>query len=168
MEMISDSTYHDIWDGLLEVCRVRRYSILCERKYRRLASAFRFALAISGIGALASLVEIFEFLPVNTIALFGMLISVLIILDLTINPSKTAAQLIIVNSILSELEDQYRRLWEESKRDLITDSEALSKKSQIMQEVSRVSSFVDISVKDNLNKKAQTEAFRTEEARYAS
>ena len=165
--MISDSTYHDIWDGLLEVCRVHRYFILCESKYRRLASAFRFALAISGIGALASLVEIFEFLPVNSIVLFGMLISVLIIFDLIINPSKTAAQLVIVNSMLSDLEDQYRKLWEESKRDLIADSEALGKKNQIMQEISRVSSFVNISVNDKLNQKAQSEAFRTEEARYA-
>ena len=165
--MISDSTYHDIWDGLLEVCRIRRYSILCERKYRRLASAFRFALAISGIGALASLVEIFEFLPVNTIALFGMLISVLIILDLIMNPSKTAAQLIIVNSMLSDLEDQYRKLWEESKGNLITDSEALNKKSQIMQELIRVSSFVELSANEKLSKKAQTDAFQTEEARYA-
>lgn len=165
--MISDSTYHEIWDGLLEVCRIRRYSILCERKYRRLASAFRFALAISGVGALASLVEIFAFLPVNTIAFFGMLISVLIVLDLIINPSKTAAQLIFVNSMLSDLEDQYRELWEESKENLIADSEALGRKSQIMQEITRICSFVDISVNNKLSKKAQTEAFQTEKARYA-
>ena len=165
--MISDSTYHAIWDGLLEVSRYRRYYQLCEHKYRRRASTFRFMLAISGIGALASLLELFEFLPVNTISLFGVLISVLVVLDLIINPSKTAAQLIIVNSMLSDLEDQYRKLWEESKSQNIADNVALARKGQIMQDISRVCSFVDLSVSDRLNEKAQTEAFQTEEARYA-
>lgn len=165
--MVSGSTYHEIWDGLLEVSRCRRYYELCERKYRRLASAFRIALAVSGIGALASLVEIIVFLPANTISLFGMLISVLIVLDLTMNPSKTGAQLIIVNSMLSDLEDRYRKLWEKAKEGLITDSEALDRKSQLMQELTRVCSFIDISVNDKLSQKAQTEAFQTEEARYA-
>ena len=165
--MISDSTYHDVWDGLLEVSRYRRYYQLCERKYRRLASVFRFALAISVIGVLASLLEIFEFFSINTISLFGILISVLIALDLIINPSKNAAQLIVVNSMLSDLENQYRKLWEESKAQLIADNIALTKKSQIMQEIDRVCSFVDLPVSDKLNEKAQLEAFQTEEARYA-
>ena len=165
--MISDSTYHAIWDGLLEVSRCRRYYELCELKYQRLASAVRIALAISGIGVLASLLEIFVFLPTNTISLFGMLILVLIVLDLAINPSKIGAQLIIVNSMLSDLEDRYRNLWEEAKAGLIADSEALGRKSEFMQELTRVCSFVDISVDDRLSKKAQTEAFQTEEARYA-
>ena len=165
--MISDSTYHDIWDGLLEVSRVRRYYILCESKYRRLAAVFRIALAISGVGVLVSLGEVFEFLPVNTIALFGGLISILIIFDLIINPSKTAAQLTVVNSMLNELEDQYRALWEETKGNLVTDSQALDKKNQIVQEISRITSFVEFSVDDKLSEKAQTEAFQTEEARYA-
>ncbi len=165
--MISDSTYHDIWDGLLEVSRYRRYYLLCERRYRRLASIFRFALAISGIGVLASLLEFFEFFPIDTISLFAILISVLIALDLIINPSKTAAQLILVNSMLSDLENQYRKLWEESKAHLIADNVALTRKSQIMQEISQVCSFVDLSVSDKLNEKAQLEAFQTEEARYA-
>ena len=165
--MISDSTYHAIWDGLLEVSRCRRYSELCELKYQRRASAFRIALAISGIGALASLLEIFVFLPTNTISLFGMLILVLIVLDLTVNPSKIGAQLIIVNSMLSDLEDRYRNLWEEAKADLIADSDALGRKSQYMQELTRVCSFVDVSVDDKLSRRAQIEAFQTEEARYA-
>ena len=137
--MISDSTYHDIWDGLLEVSRIRRYYILCESKYRRLAAVFRIVLATSGVGVLASLVDIFEFLPANTIAIFGMLISILIILDLIISPSKTAAQLTIVNSMLNELEDQYRELWEKTKGYQVTDSQALDKKSQVMSEISIMS-----------------------------
>ena len=140
---------------------------LCELKYQRLASAVRIALAISGIGALASLLEIFVFLPTNTISLFGMLILVLIVLDLTVNPSKIVAQLIIVNSMLSDLEDRYRNLWEEAKADLIADSDALGRKSQYMQELTRVCSFVDVSVDDKLSRRAQIEAFQTEEARYA-
>lgn len=96
--MISDSAYEVIWDGLLEVCRFRRYAFLCERKYRQLANPFRFALAISGIGTLTSLVEIFEFLPVKSIAIFGVLISVMAVLDLIVNPSKISAQLTIINS----------------------------------------------------------------------
>ena len=165
--MISDSTYHEIWDGLLEVCRVHRYSILCKQKYQRLAMVFRFLLAISGIGVLASLIEFFYFLPASTIVLFGILISVLIILDLIIQPSKTAAQLIIVTSMLSDLEGNHRKLWEEVKADLISDKEALSKKNQIMLELRRVSSLVEINVNDKYNEIAQTEAFQTEEARYA-
>lgn len=165
--MVSDSTYHDVWDGLLEVSRYQRYYILCERRYKRYSDIIRSLLAISGVGTLASLIEIFEFLPVNTISLFGLLISVLIVLDLTINPSKTSAQLAIVNSMFCELEDQYRVLWEETKGGLIADREALNRKNQFMEEITRLSSFVDISVNEKYNGIAQTEAFQTEEARYA-
>lgn len=166
--MISDSTYEAIWDGLLEVCRYRRYAILCERKYRRLANTFRFALAISGIGTLASLVEIFEFLPAESISIFGTLISVFIVADLIFNPSKVAAQLTIINSKLSNFEGEYREIWEKTRANLIDDSEALERKSQLMQEIDDVCSLVDISVNDKYSEIAQTEAFQTEEARYAS
>ena len=165
--MISDSTYHAIWDGLLEVCRIRRYFLLCERKYRRFASVFQIALAFSCVGVLVSLVEIFNFLPANTTSLFAILILVLMALDVNFNPSKVAAQLICVNSMLTELEDEYRELWAEAKGSLIADGEALDRKLQIMQKVSRVCSFVDVSVDDKLNRRAQIEAFQTEEARYA-
>ena len=69
--------------------------------------------------------------------------------------------------MLTELEDEYRELWAEAKGSLIADGEALDRKLQIMQKVSRVCSFVDVSVHDKLNRRAQIEAFQTEEARYA-
>ena len=165
--MISDSTYHAIWDGLLEVCRIRRYSILCERKYQRFASAFQIALAFSCVGVLVSLVEIFNFLPVNTTSFFAILILVLMALEVILNPSKVAVQLICVNSMLSELEDEYRELWAQAKGNLIADGEALDRKCQIMQKVSRACSFADVSVDNKLNRRAQIEAFQTEKARYA-
>ena len=54
---VSGATYNAVWDGLLEVARARRYFAAQERRLERLVNALRFVLALSGVGAVASLVD---------------------------------------------------------------------------------------------------------------
>ncbi len=162
--MLSDSVYRDIWDGLLEVARATRYFSLLEQRCNKQKNVIRWLFVTVGCGIAAAL---FGLVPMSAIPILFAFIIVLSIVDFLINPSKHTAQLNIANPQLSNLEEQYRHLWEKARSGLVTDEVALNEKQRIMLEMKQICSFIDIGVNDKLNQIAQVEAFEVEEKRYA-
>ncbi len=161
--MVSSSTYHAVWDGLLEVSRARHYFAAQESRLEWRAFALRFALALSGLGAVASLVESFEWLaPVS-----GVAITALVIVDLLWDGTTKIAQLKVVNRDLAALETMYRSFWDETRNGSITDQEALPRKNELLAALNQVAANVDVVARKKIIQQAQEDAFKVEQQRYA-
>ena len=160
---ITDTTYQSVWDGLLEVSRARFYYEDRENSLSWRVKPLRFALALAGVGAMASLVEHFE--QIGPIAGFAM--TALVILDLLWNDTTRLAQLKLVNRDLAALETEYRDIWEKARNGTISDKEAQNSKQELLQNLNRITSDVDVMATKKTRKKIQEYAFKAEEKRYA-
>ncbi len=162
--MVSSATYHAVWDGLLEVSRARHYFSAREKGLARGTFAIRFALALAGVGAMASLQESFGWLaPVS-----GGAITALVILDLLWDGTTRLAQLKIVNRDLDTLETSYRAFWDQTRNGTIADQEANAKKDELLTTLNQITSNVDIAINERAVQQAQERAFAVEEQRYAT
>ncbi len=166
--MISDSVYHSVWDGLLEVARINRYFSILERKYRLHSNLIRGTLAASGAGAFASAFNILPFYSEITTAIFGGVIALLVIYDLVAEPTQQHIKLKVVNRRLSDLEIEYRSFWDKVRTGALSDAEAIETKEQMMLRFSNAVDFCDLKIDDKASLIAQTEAFEVEQTRYAT
>ncbi len=166
--MISDHIYHSVWDGLLEVARITRYFAIVEKKYRLHSNIIRWILAASGVGAFASAFDFLPFIPEVGTAIFGGMIGLIVIYDLVVEPTQQHIKLKVVNRQLSDIEIEYRSLWDEVRSGALSDAEANNIKEQVMLRLSNAVDFCDLRIDDKANSIAQTEAFEVERARYAT
>ena len=120
----SGATYNAVWDGLLEVARARRYFAAQERRLERLVNALRFVLALSGVGAVASLVDSLPLalavpLPLGWLAPVS-------------GGAVRVARLKVANVELAGLETGYRSFWEKTWNGAFSDGEAQSMKDEML------------------------------------
>ena len=161
--MVSEVTYQAVWDGLLEVSRARHFYFDQERRHKNINFILRFLLAMSGIGAFASIWDIHELVGPTA----GTLISALVIIDLLGNFTTRLAQLKIVNLDLASLEQDYRNFWDDTRNGTISNKEASENKKVLMMRLNMIASNVDITASDKILQRIQEDAFRAEEVRYA-
>jgi len=160
---ITDTTYQSVWDGLLEVSRARYYYEDREHSLSWRAKSLRFALALAGVGAMASLLEYFE--QIGPYA--GIAMAALVIIDLLWNDTTRLAQLKLVNRDLATLETKYRDIWEKTRNSSISDEEAQTSKQVLLESLNRITADVDVMATWKTRKRIQEYAFTAEVKRYA-
>lgn len=161
--MITEATYRAVWDGLLEVSRARYYYTEMERSFSRSVFCLRLALAIAGVGVFASLFELFE-----QIRLFaGIAITILVVIDLLWDGTSTLAKLKLLNQDLTDLENEYRHIWEETLNRNMSDKDVRAEKKSLLETMNKIASKVDITPKGKIVVKTQESAFNAEKVRYA-
>ncbi|MCY4242423.1 MAG: hypothetical protein OXD36_11835 [Rhodobacter sp.] len=169
----SGATYNAVWDGLLEVARARRYFAAQERRLERLVNALRFVLALSGVGAVASLVDSLPLalavpLPLGWLApVSGAAVAALVIVDLSWGGAVRVARLKVANVELAGLETGYRSFWEKTRNGAFSDGEAQSMKDEMLDALNRIAAHVDVTPNDSIVLRTQDAAFTAEEQRYA-
>ncbi len=170
---VSGATYNAVWDGLLEVARARRYFAAQERRLERLVNALRFVLALSGVGAVASLVDSLPLalavpLPLGWLApVSGAAVAALVIVDLSWGGAVRVARLKVANVELAGLETGYRSFWEKTRNGAFSDGEAQSMKDEMLDALNRIAAHVDVTPNDSIVLRTQDAAFTAEERRYA-
>ena len=161
---VSKVTYGAVWDGLLEVSRARHYFAAHENGLACQTFVLRFALALAGVGAMASLVQSLVWLaPIS-----GAAVAALVILELLWDGTTRVAQLKTANRELAALDTRYRAFWDEIRNGAIADQEANERKNELLATLNRIASNVDIAAKEKFVQQAQERAFKGEELRYAT
>ncbi len=166
--MIPSHIRNKVWQNHLEVSRLSRYYDALYKRYSTLQNTFRVMLGVTGIGAIASLLE---FMP-NAGAIVGGLgavIGVIVILDLTINPNEKAVILGIISRNMSRHESQSRALWENLDMEGTNGAVALSRSEDILNTaINDITSLASIATIDALNQRCTEETYETESQRYAT
>ena len=172
--MVSSSTYHAVWDGLLDVARAVHYYAELERRYRQYTHISRALLALSGTGAgvglIVSLTPIFgNWMAAEIIsAVAGFFVTLLVIVDLIFNGSSRVAKLRDVNQKLAALEADYRVFWEKVREGAIDNLDAIEIKIRMSQQRVEYEAFAAMPPNAGLNRITQRQAFQVEEQRYAA
>ena len=163
--MISDQTRGAIWQGLLDMARWSRYYDATARRYQLHRNALRILLAFLGIATGVTLVDV---IPTSFVVAPGLAILAVTIWDLVVDPGKTAATLDSISKDLSELEIEYRSLWESVYSGRITEDEAVSRFEAIMRRVSAAANRSNIHTDDKTNERCTAAAYKAELNRYAT
>ncbi len=166
-DMASDQTRIQVWDDLLEIARVSRYFDALRGRYVRWRNAVRAVLALSGIGAIASLVDLVSWaaLPEVLVAVVG----AVVVLDLIVDPATTVAKLTVVCTSMEKHEIAIRLLWQRiAAEDGTTDEAIQVAASEIMKAAHETASLVDIPTHPRLNARCADTAYKVEAHRYAS
>ena len=162
--MISDQTRGAIWQGLLDMARWSRYYDATARRYQLHRNILRFLLAFLGIATGVTLVGV---IPASYVAAPGLAILAVTIWDLVVDPGKTAAMLGSVSKEYSELETEYRSLWETVYAERIAEDEAMDRSGDIMRRAAAASNRLDIHTDDKTNQRCTADAYEAEAKRYA-
>ena len=149
----------DAWSGLLEVSRLARYFDAMTRRYRIYWAITRILLASSAIGTIAVILDEATLSPSER-AIVPAIILVVLAIDLVLDFGKTAALLDTVRKDLSQLEQEYRILWEKG-----TGFEGAS---ELLSRAIAVSNRVDLSTNNRLNQKCTEASYKVEAERYAA
>ena len=163
--MISDQTRNTVWQGLLDMARWSRYYDATARRYQLHRNTLRFLLAFLGIATGVTLVDV---IPAGFVAIPGIAILAVTIWDLVVDPGKTAAMLGSVSKDVSELEMEYRAVWESVYADRITEAEAISRSESIMRRAAKASNRLGIHTDNKINKRCTVAAYTAEKDRYAA
>ena len=162
--MISDQARGAIWQGLLDMARWSRYYDATARRYQLHRNVLRILLAFLGIATGVTLVDV---IPTSFVVAPGLAILAVTIWDLVVDPGKTAAMLGSVSKEFSELETEYRSLWESVYADRIAEDEAVSRSDSIMRRAAAASNRLDIHTDDKTNQRCTEAAYEAEANRYA-
>ena len=163
--MISDQARGAIWQGLLDMARWSRYYDATARRYQLHRNILRILLAFLGIATGVTLVDV---IPTSFVVAPGLAILAVTIWDLVVDPGKTAAMLGSVSKEFSELETEYRGLWESVYADRIAEDEAVSRSEDIMRRAVTAVSGLDIHTSDKINERCAAATYEAESSRYAA
>ena len=163
--MISDQTRGAIWQGLLDMARWSRYYDATARRYHVHRNILRILLAFLGIATGFTLVDV---IPTSFVVAPGLAILAVTIWDLVVDPGKTAAMLGSVSREFSDLETEYRNLWESVYADRMEEDEAVSRSEEIMRRAAAASNRLDIHTDNKTNERCAVAAYEAEAIRYAA
>ena len=161
--MISDQTRNAIWQGLLDMARWSRYYDATARRHQMYRNVLKFLLAFLGI---ATGVTLIDEIPTGYAAYPGIAILAVTILDLVLDPSRKAATLGSVSKDLSELEAEYRSLWESVHANRIAEDEAVSRSEAIMRRAATAGNRLEIHTNDKTNAQCAAATYKVEANRY--
>lgn len=160
----SNDTYKAVWDGLLEVARARHYYAEIERMLQVPVAVVRFLLALSGCGVFVSLFASWPWIG----SAFGLAVTVMVVLDLSVNGTKRLAQVKAVNASLEVIEDEYRTLWESVRNGDIEGHDAILEKRRLLGTMTHVTGIADVWNFSRVNQTAAERAYEVEGQRYAA
>ena len=163
--MISDQTRGAIWQGLLDMARWSRYYDATAKRYQLHRNVLRIILAFLGIATGVTLVDV---IPTGFVVAPGLAILAVTIWDLVVDPGKTAAILNSVSKSMSELELEYRSLWDSVHAGRITEDEAIARSEDIMRRAATAVSGLDIHTSDKINERCAAATYEAESSRYAA
>jgi hypothetical protein len=162
---LSDATRNYVWQGLLDGVRYVRYYGALHQRYNRRHQIFRFMLGLAGVCTVLPLVPL---IPSIVASFSGLFVVGLLVWELVHGYGPKAAALRVASEGMSDLEVQWRTLWEESNHDSLT-TEAAGKQTVKLQEATqRLVRGVDIHRDNDLNERCQKESFQSEEYRYSA
>lgn len=151
--MVSDRAREQIWDSLLEIAQASRYFDALRTRYARWRNAVRTALALSGIGALASLIDLVSS-PVLAEVLVAA-VAAIVVLDLILDPATVTAKLTVVCTNMEQRELAIRHLWQSiTTEDGWTDGQALAASSDILKAAHEAASIIDVPTHQRLSNHA--------------
>ncbi|MDE0201924.1 MAG: hypothetical protein OXK73_05765 [Rhodospirillaceae bacterium] len=162
--MISDQTRGAIWQGLLDMARWSRYYDAKARRYLLHRNILRILLAFLGIATGVTLIDV---IPTGFVVAPGLAILAVTIWDLVVDPGKTAAMLGSVSKDFSDLETEYRNLWESVYADRIAEDETVKRSEDIMRRASAAANRLDIHTDNKTNERCAVAAYEAEANRYA-
>ena len=162
---LSDATRNYVWQGLLDGVRYVRYYGALQQRYNRRYQIFRFMLGLAGVCTALPLVPL---IPSIVASFSGLVVVGLLVWELVHDYGPKAAALRVASEGMSDLEVQWRALWEESNNDSLT-TEAAGKQTVELQEATqRLVRGIDIHRDNDLSARCQKESFRSEEYRYSA
>lgn len=154
--MISDQTRGAIWQGLLDMARWSRYYDATARRYQLHRNILRILLAFLGIATGVTLIDV---IPTSFVVAPGLAILAVTIWDLVVAPGRTAAMLGSVSKEFSELEAEYRNLWESVYADRIDEDEAVSQSEIMMRRAAAAANRLDIHTDNKTNERCAVAAY---------
>ena len=163
--MISDQTRGAIWQGLLDMARWSRYYDATARRYLLHRNILRSLQAFLGIATGVTLIDV---IPTGFVVAPGLAILAVTIWDLVVDPGKTAAMLGSVSKDFSDLETEYRNLWESVYADQIAEDEAVKRSEDIMRRATAAANRLDIHTNNKTNERCAEAAYEAEANRYAA
>ncbi len=165
--MVTETTKHAMWDGLLEASRAARYySVIAERHARKKRTRIWLQAIAGGIAAL-SIAWIPSFIThVEIIVTIG---GLLIILTVVLERMLTdqSELLSFVQSDLSRISGKYNRLFYLANNDQIDESVARYAHEDLLDLLHRDCVKVNVPIDKELAVETQQEAFATEKERYS-
>ena len=161
--MTSDQTRGAIWQGLLDMARWSRYYDATARRYQLHRNVLRSLLAFLGIATGVTLIDV---IPTNFVVVPGLAILAVTIWDLVIDPGRTAAMLGAVSKNMSELEVEYRSLWDSVYAGRIEEDEAIARSEAIMLRAGAAASGLDIHTNNKVNERCAAATYQAEANRY--
>ena len=163
--MDSPHTRNVIWQGLLDMGRYVRYCDALTSRYRTHENIIRILLGLAAVGSVA---ELLKFIPFPTIMVASAAIAVIVVWDLAIRPGRKAARMEVATRDISQLEVEYRTIWDQFDAGMIDDKDALRRSSDIAQKAQAVFSHIDISTDKKLNQKCTEDAYKVAASYYAT
>ena len=163
--MISDQTRGAVWQGLLDMARWSRYYDATARRYLLHRNILRILLAFLGIATGVTLIDV---IPTGFVVAPGLAILAVTIWDLVVDPGKSAAMLGSVSKDFSDLETEYRNLWESVYAEGIAEDEAVNRSEDIMRRATAAANRLDIHTNNKTNERCAEAAYEAEANRYAA
>ncbi len=163
--MISDQTRGAVWQGLLDMARWSRYYDATARRYLLHRNILRILLAFLGIATGVTLIDV---IPTGFVVAPGLAILAVTIWDLVVDPGKSAAMLGSVSKDFSDLETEYRNLWESVYAERIAEDEAVNRSEDIMRRATAAANRLDIHTNNKTNERCAEAAYEAEANRYAA
>ena len=163
--MISDQTRGAIWQGLLDMARWSRYYDATARRYQLHRNILRILLAFLGIATGVTLIDV---IPTSFVVAPGLAILAVTIWDLVVDPGRTAAMLGSVSKEFSDLETEYRNLWESVYADRIAEDEAVIQSEIMMRRAAAAANRLGIYTDTKTNERCAVAAYEAEASRYAA
>ena len=167
--MVSDQTRNEIWQELLDSDRLVRYYAALANHYRRLHA---LTLLLLASGAASSFVAVLDVLPedarLDAQLIANSVVGVVAVWVCIADYAKKAAVAHMISSQCLRLDIQWRDLWMDVER--IGEGAARERLVALAKEMNEVTSRSgDAGIVDNsrLNKKSETDAFKTVSERYA-
>ena len=127
--------------GYGAICKILRRPDT-PRRYRAHENIIRILLGLAAVGSVA---ELLKLIPFPTIMVASAAIAVIVVWDLAIRPGRKAARMEVATRDISQLEVEFRAIWDQFDAGIIDDKDALRRSNDIAQKAQAVFSHVDIS-----------------------
>ena len=165
MQPESPAVTQEIWNHLLDISRMHRYTVALEGRYRRRRAYFRVAVYLGALGTVGSIIGQIGELPISLSALE---VAAVTTLDQVLDPSQKVARLHQARMEIHRIEQKYRDLWLDVHRSTsqVHPDEVLSQSRSLLQECRSYYMLIDV-FDTKLDEKCAREADKVESERYA-
>ena len=163
--MLNDATRNLVWQGQLDMVRLARYHGALEHKYRRKHKWVRYTLGLAGVVTALPLIPA---IPGTVASVAGICVVALVVWDLVHDYGRKVAALRVAVEGLNELAERHRSLWDEVNDDSLDERQARERAEALRVASLNLLRGMDVETDTALNERCQSEAFESEQQRYAA